>query len=181
MLCFLSFHSHKHLDRSLSADVALGFKSLQPCGNKTVCFLAVKMLLGEESFLCVTASDLHNLHVPTEVTQRLRTAGRSWPFRLSLHFLIRVPIYLNKSRGRKKELKEGKQGNHVFVFLKFELFCLFLTNPVHKYAYLMSSEWSGLFGINLLTLLEIVWVCAKRLCYTLKERRAPLKNKKFED
>lgn len=40
----------------------------------------------------------------------------------------------------KKELKGGKQGNHDFVFLTFGLFCLFLTNPVNKYAYLMSSE-----------------------------------------
>lgn len=40
----------------------------------------------------------------------------------------------------KKSYEGGKQGKRVFVFLQCVSYCLFLTNPVNQYAYLMSRE-----------------------------------------
>lgn len=48
---------------------------------------------------------------------------------------------------------------------------LFIINQPCEQICISDGQWSGIFGINLLTLLETVWVCANHLCYTLKGRR----------
>lgn len=110
---------HKPLDRSLSTKVALGCKSLGLCGSKRVCVCAGRVPLAKELLMCEcwgwhSLLSWFSLCVPPE--SHRDGAQQDPPLPLSVQFLIRVPIYLTKSRGRKKGVKRAGADKLFFVF-----------------------------------------------------------------